>query len=1055
MLMNKKRLLSTVLSLSLATTVAFAQMQSYSGTVVDNQGEPVIGATVKVKGTDKTVATDINGNFTLSAAQGATLVVTYVGTQPQELTVSDGMTITLIDDAINLSDVVVIGYGVQKKSVVTASIAKVGADDLAATMPVRMDNALKGLAAGVDVTSSSGQPGAAARIRVRGIGTINNSDPLYIVDGMPIEGGLDYINPSDIASIEVLKDAASGAVYGARAANGVILVTTKQGKKGRPVVRYDFSYGWQRPWRHRDVLNATDYAVMMNEGAINAGQAPIYSNPYQYGVGTNWQNETFNNDAPVQNHEVSLSGATDNINYLLSMGFYTQDGIIGGNYDRSNYQRLTLRSNTTYNVFDYSKERNYLNNLKIQSNVSYARVKSRQLEANSTWGSPLGSALSMSPILTPWINGDLAAQQNSALSGFDTYTNGVLSVPRANGDILMVPTVFGNYQEMVNPIAYLTLPGDKGWSHKFVANWSAELQLWDALRFKTSYGVDLSFWGSDGYTPIYYLRNGLTSDHTTAYSSKENGTVWQIENVLMYNKDFGPHSVGVVLGQSAKKSNGSSLGGSRNGIVNYERPYIDASTGQAANGDQTASGAPHVEATLASLFGRVSYNYDERYMAQVTLRRDGSSRFGSNNHYATFPSLSLGWNITNEPFLRDKKPDWLTTTKARFSWGKNGNENIGNFQYVSLTASGNNSIFGRGDNEHVEIGVKPAQLVNPDLKWEESEQTDFGLDFAFLNNALTFTVDYYVKKTNGMLMTMSLPSYVGEAMPLGNVGEMKNSGVEFEASYKFKVGEVNLGVGGNLTFLKNELVNYGNEDGWANLDEFQGVGTISRAQNGKPFPYFYGYQVERVLQNQAEADAYNAAFSNSQSYTLKPGDVVYRDVDGNGVIDEDDRTDIGNGTPDWTFGFNLNAAYKGFDLSMYWQGTAGNDIFDATRRTDAVSSNMPSYMLDRWTGAGTSDKFPRYVQGDAWNWQSNSNYIYDGSYLRLKNIQLGYTIPEQLTRKVGVSMLRMYVAAENLLTFTKYHGFDPEISSGGTSLGIDYGVYPQARTWTVGFNLQF
>ena len=914
-----------------------------------------------------------------------------------------------------------------------------------------MDNALKGLASGVTVTSSSGQPGAAAQIRVRGVGTIRTengaADPLYIVDGMPLEGGLDYLNPNDIASIEVLKDAASGAVYGARAANGVILVTTKTGKIGKTKVTYDFSYGWQSAWKKRDVLNASEYALMINEGAINAGIAPKFSDPYSYGQGTNWQDEVFNNNAPMMNHQVSVSGASEKVNYLFSLGFYTQDGIVGGNFDRSNYERLTLRSNTQYTLFDESKERNWLNSLKVTSNLSYARIKSTNFDDNSTWGTPLGSALALSPILNVYDETEEAIKAQ-----FDKYGTTAEYTPvydPRNGKLFSIPGEFG---EMSNPIAKLSLPGDKHWSHKFVANFSAELQLWDNLKFKTSYGADLSFWGYDSYRPLYYLRSGESSTQSSAYSRKEDGTVWQLENVLMYDKSIDKHSFSVLLGQSAKKSSGSYLYGSRNNITNYSRPYIDASTGLAANADRDAAGAPSVDATLASIFARASYNYDERYMLQVTVRRDGSSRFGPNNHYAVFPSFSLGWNLTNEKFM-NKRPNWLTTTKIRLSWGKNGNENIGNFKYTVLTSPGNNAIF--GSSENVINGVKASGLANPDLKWEESEQLDFGLDFGFFNNALTFTADYYKKKTNGMLMEMNIPFYVGEAKPIGNVGKMENSGIELEAAYKFRVSDWNFRVSANASYLKNKLIEYGNESGWENLDSFQGTGDISRAENGKPFPFFYGYKTAGIFQNTDEVKAYKNDKGELLQPTAVPGDVRFVDVDGNGIIDANDRTDIGKGMPDWTFGFNLGVSWKNFDLNMMWQGTAGNDIYDATRRTDIATSNLPSWMLNRWTGEGTSNRIPRFVQGDNVNWQSSDLYVYDGSYLRLKNIQLGYTLPAALTQKVFISSLRFYVAAENLFTFTKYHGFDPEISSGGTSLGIDYGVYPQARVWTIGASLSF
>ena len=852
---------------------------------------------------------------------------------------------------------------------------------------------------------------------------------------------------ADIASIEVLKDAASGAVYGARAANGVILVTTKTGKIGKTKVTYDFSYGWQSAWKKRDVLNASEYALMINEGAINAGIAPKFSDPYSYGQGTNWQDEVFNNNAPMMNHQVSVSGASEKVNYLFSLGFYTQDGIVGGNFDRSNYERLTLRSNTQYTLFDESKERNWLNSLKVTSNLSYARIKSTNFDDNSTWGTPLGSVLALSPILNVYDETEEAIKAQ-----FDKYGTTAEYTPvydPRNGKLFSIPGEFG---EMSNPIAKLSLPGDKHWSHKFVANFSAELQLWDNLKFKTSYGADLSFWGYDGYRPLYYLRSGESSTQSSAYSRKEDGTVWQLENVLMYDKSIDKHSFSVLLGQSAKKSSGSYLYGSRNNITNYSRPYIDASTGLAANADRDAAGAPSVDATLASIFARASYNYDERYMLQVTVRRDGSSRFGPNNHYAVFPSFSLGWNLTNEKFM-NKRPNWLTTTKIRLSWGKNGNENIGNFKYTVLTSPGNNAIF--GSSENVINGVKASGLANPDLKWEESEQLDFGLDFGFFNNALTFTADYYKKKTNGMLMEMNIPFYVGEAKPIGNVGKMENSGIELEAAYKFRVSDWNFRVSANASYLKNKLIEYGNESGWENLDSFQGTGDISRAENGKPFPFFYGYKTAGIFQNTDEVKAYKNDKGELLQPTAVPGDVRFVDVDGNGIIDANDRTDIGKGMPDWTFGFNLGVSWKNFDLNMMWQGTAGNDIYDATRRTDIATSNLPSWMLNRWTGEGTSNRIPRFVQGDNVNWQSSDLYVYDGSYLRLKNIQLGYTLPAALTQKVFISSLRFYVAAENLFTFTKYHGFDPEISSGGTSLGIDYGVYPQARVWTIGASLSF
>jgi TonB-linked SusC/RagA family outer membrane protein len=609
-----------------------------------------------------------------------------------------------------------------------------------------------------------------------------------------------------------------------------------------------------------------------------------------------------------------------------------------------------------------------------------------------------------------------------------------------------------DYNEMTNPLASLSLPGSHGWSHKFVTDFIGELQIWDGLKYRISYSTDLSFWGSESHQIKYYMTDANKSTRTSATSVSDRGTVWQLENTLTYDKTFGNHTINVVLGQSAFRNTGWTLGAQVYNLSDLTKPYMSNATGLAENGDRNGWGGPNNPSKRASLFARVSYNYAERYMLQATVRRDGSSKFGPNNKYATFPSFSLGWNVTNEKFMANR-PAWFNTLKARGSWGKNGNDNIGDFGYTVLTSSGNNYIF--GSTEGIVTGVKASGLANADLKWEESIQTDLGLDFGFLDNALTFTVDWYKKKTSGMLMTMNIPSYVGEAKPTGNVGEMENSGVEFEAGYRFHIADAKFNMKGNLSYLHNKLIQYGNDTGWANLDYIQTAGTITRAQNGEPFPFFYGLKTDGIFQNQAEIDAYVNADGKKIQPDAKPGYVRFVDSNGDGSITDDDRVKIGKGTPDWSFGFNFNASWRGFDFSMMWQGTIGNDICDATRRIDVKTVNLPSWMLGRWTGEGTSNKYPIFILGDNVNWKSSDLYIHDGSYLRLKNIQLGYTVPSSLTQKFMVEKLRFFVSAENLLTFTKYWGYDPEISSGGTSLGVDYGVYPQSRVWTVGFNIGF
>ena len=1058
-----KKLLSVLFLLSFTLASVYAQDIQVKGTVVSGSDDfPLPGVNVVVKGTTQGVITDLDGNFMISIPSDAVLTFTYIGFKTQEVAVNGKTTLNVVldEDTETLEEVVVVGYGVQKKSVVTASIAKVSADDLENKAPVRMDNALKGLAAGVDVTSSSGQPGASPRVRIRGIGTINNSDPLYIVDGMPISGGLDFVNPNDIESIEVLKDAASGAIYGARAANGVILVTTKKGKLGKTSINYNFSYGWQSAWKRREVTSATDYAILQNEKYMNGGQAPLYADPYNLtdingnpvtGFGTDWQDAVFNDGAPVVNHDVTISGATEKVNYYLSLGYYSQDGIVGGNYGQSNYDRLTLRSNTSYNLIDASKERSFLNKLDLSVNVAYMRTHSTGVSENSEFGSILGSALYLSPILPITVSGATADEM------VNYYESQGFDLPRdPNGNAYTVPSYFGSYNEMNNPLAMMTLNPQKNFSHKFVPKFSIDLQLWDNLKYHFSYSADMSFWGYDAATVSkHYLSGNNNATHTSASANRQQNVTWQIENTLTYDKTFGKHTVGVVLGQSALKYKGDQVGGSRWNLVNPNKPSIDYATGSVIDGVAQFSvyGAPFVEHTMASMFGRLSYNYDERYMVQATVRRDGSSRFGPNNKYGIFPSFSAGWNVMNESFMEDTR-DWLSNLKIRFSWGKNGNDNIDDFGYTSLTAMGNNVLFGKDAIKW--NGSKASRLSNPDLRWEESEQTDIGIDLGFFNGALTASIDYYIKKTNGMIIEMPIPSYVGETKPLGNVGDMENKGVEFELGYKWNIGDAHFSVKGNATYLKNTLKNLGNDTGYIDLDGIQGLsGGGTRGSNGQPFPYFFGYKTDGVFQNVAEVQAYVNKDGNLIMPDAVPGDVRFVDVNGDGQITADDRTNIGNGTPDWTYGLNLNADWKGFDFNIFFQGVAGNEVFDGTFRSDVSSGNYPSWMLGRWTGEGTSNKYPRLALGDDTNWQVSDLYVCDGSYFRLKNITLGYTLPQNLTRKVCIERLRVYVQAENLATWTKYWGFDPEISSGATSLGVDRGIYPQARTFTIGANISF
>ncbi|GHT63070.1 SusC/RagA family TonB-linked outer membrane protein [Bacteroidia bacterium] len=1051
------------------TTTQQVVQREYSGIVTDDSGDPVIGASISVKGTNAGTVTNLDGYFSINAPSGSVLAVSYVGYKPKEIALGNNtnLDIALNEDNKLLDEVIVIGYGVQKKSVVTAAISRVSSSDLETTTPTRIEDVLKGKVSGIQIIQSSGQPGADSKVRIRGIGTVNDANPLYIVDGMPVGGGINYLNPTDIESVEILKDAASAAIYGTRGANGVILVTTKSGKAGgKATISYDFSYGWQNPWKKKAVLDAKEYMTLMNEREINDNGSPRYT-PEQISAAktTDWQDEVFNYDAPVVSHQVSATGGNDKGGYFLSFGYFNHEGIIGGNVDKSNYKRYSLRSNNSYTIFE-EKGRNFLNRVKVGSNIGYSRAVSSGLEANSEYGSLLGSAVGFDPTIPVYATDPEAvlAQQP-------------LAVKDKNGRVFSLPPA--GFQEIANPVAMLYQPNASHLNEdKIVSSFWGEIDILDGLKFRTSYDVDLAFWGNDGYTYPYFLASqgkNVAEGKGTVTSDMHRGFTWQVENVFSYDKTFGDHSIAVVLGQSAFKSTTRELYGSA-----VDPETTDPNKAQLNN---TIGGETQERAwggiggatfhSLASYFGRASYNYAERYMIQATLRRDGSSRFGSNNKWALFPAVSVGWNVMNESFMKSLDLNWLNVLKLRGSWGRNGNENIGDLRYAAFNDSGQNYYFGGGyllgstdpgGTGTMVNGISPAALSNPDLRWEQSEQTDLGFDLRFLSNALSFSMDYYSKKTSNMLMDQPIPRYVGQGAPLANIGEMKNWGYEFEIGWKGRVSDFNYYVSANASRVYNELIKLGNASG-ENVYEnagASGVGEFIKASNGEVFPYFYGLKTNGIFQNQAEIDAYT--WTNPETGAVKkiqpnakPGDVRFFDTNDDGSISSTDKVKIGKGMPDWMFGFTLGGDYKGFDINLFFQGTHGNDMFDFAQRGDIPAMNRPEWMLQRWHGEGTSDRIPRMTSANPnGNWNSSDLYIKDGSYLRLKSAQFGYTLPVSLTRKISVQNLRIFVNAENLLTFTKYDGFDPEAATGEyTRLGVDRGIYPQSRTISLGANITF
>ena len=1071
-----KKIASLILALGMSLA-AMAQGIAVNGVVTDASGEPVVGVFVVERGTTNGTMTDLNGNFSFRASAGATLEVSCIGYKSQNVTAVAGqlLRVVLQDDAEMLEETVVIGYGVQKKSVVTASISSVTSDDLKVQSQTRVDNMLQGMTSGVQVTQNSGAPGASSTVIVRGVGSINHASPLYIVDGMPA-GSIDYINPNDIERIDVLKDAASAAVYGARAADGVVLVTTKSGKEGKTIVNYDFSYGLQNPWRKPAVLNATEYAIMMNEGMLNAGNAPIYDNPYALGEGTDWVEAIFDKNAPIVKHDLNVSGGNGRVNYSVSGGYLSSKGTIGGRFGQSYYDRMTLRENVGIVLFDESASRNWLNKLTFSNQVSFAHIKSASISANSEYGSPLGSALGMSPLDPIYADAAEEARYQSL------YPAGYPYIIRNKDGVAYFIADGGTYNEQANPIAMLDRPHGYSSTDKIVGGLNFELQLIDGLKFRNAVTMDLSYVYGHSYTPQYFLTSKSysldTVTSTTVYDKNGNASTvdkinygssasqtmnryysYQVENTLTYDKVFGKHTLNAVLGQSAYMSTSSYLGASSLGLQYPDDPWkisVDNTLGQQSDGDRNGWGRWNsIPYSILSYFGRVSYNYDERFMAQATIRRDASSHFGPNNKWGTFPSASLGWNIKNEEFL--KYNTVISMAKLRASWGINGKDNLSDFLYAVYAQSGNNYVFGSGANgtESINIGVKASGLANPNAKWEQSIQTDFGVDLGLWGNRFTATVDYYIKDASGMLMQMQVPTYAGDSAPTGNVGTMRNNGIEVDLGLRGGAGDFNYGIKLNASYNRNRLTKLADDASYITTASHK-IGTLTRGEVGEVFPYFWGWKTDGVFQNWDEVNSYVNSEGKLIQPNAQPGDFRWKDINGDGVINDNDRTKLGKGIPDWTFGFTLTMDWKGFDFSMLLQGQLGAQTLNVTRRTDLYYINLPKSILNRWTGEGSTNEYPRFAFDSAnENYRVSDYWMEDASFLRARNIQLGYTLPASLTRKAFVSRLRLYGQVENAFTLTKYTGCDPEVSGGFREVGVDRGVYPQNRTFTFGVNVTF
>ena len=1012
-----------------------------TGKVVSaTDGEELIGATVQVQGTQTGTVTDFEGNFKINANEGQTLVVSYVGFLSKQVKVgaASQMTVQLEEDKKSLDEVVVIGYGVQKKKLVTGATLQVKGDEVQKLNTTNPLQALQGQTPGMTIISESGQPGEGLKVNIRGLGTTGSSGPLYIIDG--VRGDISTLNPADIESIDVLKDAASAAIYGSQSANGVVLVTTKSGKDGRSVISFDGYMGWQNVARKAEMLNAQEYMTIMDEQNINSGGAAynwkgmtsIYDkngNVYD----TDWVDAMFKNNAKTQSYNLGITGGNQKGNYALTLGYMTQEGIVGGSAV-SDYERYNFRVNSEYQLID--------DFLKVGEQVSFVYYKKRGISVSDQYNNTLRSAFGTSPIAPIYSdNGKYGSPYNDT-SDSDWY----------NAD--------GNpYGAMMTTINNKTQHG------ALTANVYADLQPIKNLHFRTTLGVKYDSDDYRGFTPMYHFSIYSNNDtRTSASQSKSDGTEITWTNTLSYDFKLKDHSLSALIGMESYRTEGSSVyaanGSLREGFDTWRYAYVSNGTAQKTEDGLSVSGSPWDELRMVSYFGRVSWNWQEKYMATATLRCDGSSRFAKGHRYGWFPSVSAGWVVTNEKFMEPvtKVMDYF---KLRASWGQVGNQNIGNYMYAApVTTSNVYYNFGNRLGSDADVyGAYPSRLANEEITWETSEQIDLGFDARFLNQRLNVNFDWYRKSTKDWLVQPPVLSTVGTGAPYINGGDVVNTGVELGLAWNDMIGsDLHYFVNLNGAYNKNKVGNIPNEDGvihgkanmlYDNSTEFY------RASNGEPIGYFWGYKTAGVFQNDQDIKDWISAGNGVLQSDVQPGDVKYYDINHDGVIDDNDKVNLGNGMPDFTYGFSLGLDWKGLDFSITANGQVGNKIVQSYRNVGSTTANYTKAILDRWTGEGTSNKIPRVTNTNI-NYQFSDLFIQDGDFLRISNITLGYDFAKLIGVKF-ISQCRLYAQVQNAFTFTKYDGMDPEIGYGtdGWVSGIDVGYYPRPRTYLVGVNLKF
>jgi len=1058
-----------------------------TGTVSDSQG-PVIGASVVEKGTSNGTVTDLDGNFTLNVKPGATLVISYIGYTTQEIAVGNqsNFNVTLQEDNTSLEEVVVVGYGVQKKKLLTGATVQVKGEDIAKLNTTNALEAMQSSTPGVQITSSSTQPGKGYKVYIRGIGTIGDSSPLYVIDGVA-GGNLDGINPADIESIDILKDAASAAIYGSRAANGVILVTTKQGKAGKMEISYNGAIGWSNVYKRPQMLNAQQFMTIMDEYSFNtSGQKVNFADFVPQSIidrvangwqGTDWWGKFENKNALQQNHSVTLTGGSDRSKFAMSYTYTGNEGIMGANR-ASYYKRHTIRINSDHVLLKIKD----LDVITIGENVSIGYNRNHDLAEDGMYWSYIHSLLQTNPLVP--IYDDKGELYNHAKYGC-LYDETGAAIPGTKWNDYW----FNNPYEGLDKGGFNSIAESR--SVNTAATGFITIQPIKGLRWRTQFNYN---WGSGAYRNFGMPRSpssgsGTVESYNVSQSAWLN-TSWSINNTLTYDLPIiSGHKISAMVGQeyqstawSTNLSGSNSVGeGSQFATLkDWNSAYLKNFSTDLKNA--TLSGNPNDEEYLASWFGRLTWDWNETYMATVTLRYDGSSIFADGKRWGWFPSVSAGWVMTNEKFM-EKTKSWLDFFKIRASWGQNGNNRIAKYQYLATIAqsgSSGDSGYKFSDSMDVTLNGKPnvgayANIVpNPDVTWETSEQLDFGFDARFLDNRLGVNFDWYKKTTKDWLIVAPRIAIEGTNPAYINGGDVENKGVEIALSWNDRIGkDFSYNIGVNFATNKNEVTRIANENGFINGGSSvlsQGTEYIYRAQVGKPIGYFYGMSYSGIWQNQEEIDAARAA-GKAVLDGAQPGDCIWDDWNGDGKItyaeakDADgndicDRHEIGNPNPDVTLGINLGLNWRGLDFAVNGAGAFGQQIMRSYRSfSDSWWHNYDTTIFNRWHGEGTSNSVPR-ISGTG---HPNTNYVStrymeDADYFKIKTVTLGYDF-KHLWKSCPLQQLRFYVQVQNLVTFTGYTGLDPEVgnAAGGDSWasGIDLGLYPPARTFLVGASIKF